>query len=177
MCKGALGLSWKLSSKESACHCRRQGLEPWVGKIPWRRKWEPTSVFLPGKSHGQRSLAGCSSWGHKESDTAEQLTHSDPDLPQTGRYFMQIWEGDWPEGILCLRRVCICPVLCMCTQSCPTLCDPVDCSPPGSSVHGISQARILEWVAFPFPVDLPNLEICVSYIGRWVLYQLSHWGS
>ena len=45
--------------------------DPWVGKIPWRRKWQPTPVFLPGKSHGQRSLAGYSSWGHKESDMTE----------------------------------------------------------------------------------------------------------
>ena len=42
------------------------------------------------------------------------------------------------------------------TQSCPTLCIPTDCSPPGFSVHGILQARILEWVAFPSPGDLPN---------------------
>ena len=41
-------------------------------------------------------------------------------------------------------------------QSCPTLCEPVDCSPPGSSVHGILQARILEWVAIPSPGDLPD---------------------
>ena len=46
---------------------------PWVGKISWRRKWQPTPVFLPGESHGQRSLAGYSPQGHKESDTAEQL--------------------------------------------------------------------------------------------------------
>ena len=45
--------------------CRRPGLDPWVGKIPWRRKWQPTPVFLPGESHGQRSLAGYSPWGHK----------------------------------------------------------------------------------------------------------------
>ena len=41
-------------------------LDPWVGKIPWRRAWQPTPVFLLGKSHGQRSLAGCGPWGHKE---------------------------------------------------------------------------------------------------------------
>ena len=41
---------------------------------PWRREWLPTAVFLPGVSHGQRSLAGCSLWGHKESDTTEGLT-------------------------------------------------------------------------------------------------------
>ena len=56
---------------------RRRGLHPWVGKVPWRRAWRPTLVFLPGESHGQRSLAGCSPWGVKESDTTERLsTHS-----------------------------------------------------------------------------------------------------
>ena len=52
------------------------GFDPWVRKIPWRRKWQPTPVFLPGESHGQRSLAGCSPWGRKESDTTKQLTHA-----------------------------------------------------------------------------------------------------
>ena len=48
--------------------CGRPGFNLWGGKIPWRRKWQPTPVFLPGKSHGWRSLAGYSSWGYKESD-------------------------------------------------------------------------------------------------------------
>ena len=47
-------------------------------------------------------------------------------------------------------------MLCLATQSCPTLCDLMDCSPPGSSVHGILQAGILEWVAIPSPGDLPD---------------------
>ena len=52
---------WWLSGKESACQFwrhRRRVFDPWVGKIPWKRKWKPTPVFLPGESHGQRSLAG-----------------------------------------------------------------------------------------------------------------------
>ena len=63
-------LLWKLigspggaSGKEAACTCRRhrrRGFDPWVGKIPWRRARQPTPVFLPGESHGQRSLAGYS---------------------------------------------------------------------------------------------------------------------
>ena len=61
-----LGLPWWLNGKESACQCRRHGFNPWVGKIPWKRKWQPTWVFLPGKSHGQRSLVGYSPWGHKK---------------------------------------------------------------------------------------------------------------
>ena len=52
------------------------GFDPWVGKIPCRRKWQPTLVFLPGESHGQRRLTGYRSWGHKESDTTEWLTDS-----------------------------------------------------------------------------------------------------
>ena len=47
----------------------------WVRKIPWRRKWSPTPVFLPGEFHGQRSLVDHSPWGCKESDTTEQLMH------------------------------------------------------------------------------------------------------
>ena len=50
-------------------------VQSWVGKILWRREWQPTPVFLPGEPHGQRSVAGYSPWGHKESDTTERLTH------------------------------------------------------------------------------------------------------
>ena len=50
--------------------CRRSEFDPWVGKIPWRKKWQPTSVFLSGKFYGQRSLAGYSPW-------TEQLTQRD----------------------------------------------------------------------------------------------------
>ena len=65
-------------SKASACNAG-DGFDPWVGKIPWRRKWQSIPVFLPGESHGWRSLVGYSPWGHKESDMTEQLhslTHS-----------------------------------------------------------------------------------------------------
>jgi len=68
-----VGLSRWLSGKEHACQCRRLGFDPWVGKIPWRREWQPTPVVLPGESHGQRSLVGCSPWGRKELDTTERL--------------------------------------------------------------------------------------------------------
>ena len=56
--------------------CRRHGFDPWVGKFPWSRKWQPIPVFLPGKFHEQRSLAGYSPWSHKELDTADRLTLS-----------------------------------------------------------------------------------------------------
>ena len=57
-------LFW-LSGKELACQCRRYRFDPWVRKIAWRRKWQPTPMFLSGKSHRQRSLVGYSSWGHE----------------------------------------------------------------------------------------------------------------
>ena len=60
-----LGLPWWLSGKESAFHCRRPRFDPCVRKIPWKRKWQPTPVFLPGKSPGQKSLVGHSPWGLK----------------------------------------------------------------------------------------------------------------
>ena len=66
-----LGLLWELSGIEPACDAgdaRRHKFDPWVGKIPWRRKWQPTPVFLPGESHGQRSLAGYSPWGCQRVD-------------------------------------------------------------------------------------------------------------
>ena len=60
------------------CHlqCRRRRFYPWVVKIAGRRKWQPTPVFWPGESHGQRSLAVCTPWGHKESDTTERLNNN-----------------------------------------------------------------------------------------------------
>ena len=54
---------------------RRLQFDPWVGKIPWRRAWQPTPVYLPGKSHGERRQASYSPWGHKESDTTEVTKH------------------------------------------------------------------------------------------------------
>ena len=74
------GLPGGASSKEPSCQCRRckrWGCDPWVGKILWRRKWQPTPVFLPGQFHGQRNLVGYSPWDRKESDTTEWLsTHA-----------------------------------------------------------------------------------------------------
>ena len=58
--------------KASAYSAGDRGSNPWVGKIPWRRKWPSAPVFLPGECHGWRSLVG-SPWGHKESDTTEWL--------------------------------------------------------------------------------------------------------
>ena len=61
------GLSWWFRWKRICLHFRRPEFDPWVRKIPWRREWQPTPVFLPGELHGQRSLVGYISWGCKES--------------------------------------------------------------------------------------------------------------
>ena len=61
----------------SSCQCRRRKgprFDPWVGKIPWRRKWQPIPVFLPGESHGERNLDCYTPWGGKELDTTKR-TH------------------------------------------------------------------------------------------------------
>ena len=73
---GQVGFPGGASGKEPACQCRRKRcrFDPWVGKIPWRRAWQSTPVFLPGEAHGQRSLAGYSSWGSKESDRLKRLS-------------------------------------------------------------------------------------------------------
>ena len=70
---GVIGLPWWLRQQRICLHCKRPGFDLWVGKILWRRKWQPIPVFLPGKSHGQRSLAGS-----QKSDTTQQLNHHHP---------------------------------------------------------------------------------------------------
>ena len=74
-----------------------------------------------------------------------------------------------------------CELLCSITKLCPTLCDHIDCSPPVSSVHGIFQARILEWVTISYsrgssrPRDGTCVS-CISCIGRWILHHCASWG-
>ena len=76
-------LPWGLSSNEFACQCRRHRLHSWVRKIPWRRKLQPTPVFLPEKSHGQRSLVGYSPWGGKELNMTQLLNNSNSSPPSS----------------------------------------------------------------------------------------------
>ena len=75
-----------VSSKESTCQFRRCGFDPWVGKMSWRRNWQPTPVFLPGKSHGQRNMAGYSPWDHKRAG------HNWVTKQQQWRLRPKIWE-------------------------------------------------------------------------------------
>ena len=87
-----VGFPGGTSGKEFACQCRRHkrhGLNPWVGKIPWRRPWQPTPVLLPGESHGQRRLAG---WNRTEQLTLSQHFTWD---------FTSIWKSkNWTSGLV-----------------------------------------------------------------------------
>ena len=90
---------WRLhSGKESACQCRRYkrlGFDLWIEKIPWRRKWQATPLFLLGKFHGQRSLVGYSPWGCKDSDPTKHayMWHGNWRLflPQISMYWNECW--------------------------------------------------------------------------------------
>ena len=76
------GLPRWFSGKESTCQCRRPDFDPWVGKIPWRRKWQPTPVFSSGKSHGQRAAVhGVASVGYDLVTKQQQDTHKFTSLP------------------------------------------------------------------------------------------------
>ena len=133
------------SGKESACQCRgrkRHVFDPWVRKIPWRKKWQPTSVFLPGKSHGLRILVGCSPCGCKESDRIERLhfhfhfyfrTNTSCyrgntllstvfDVPLTTDLFPPLWVVGTDSIIVCVLS----------RFSHVWLCSSMDYSPPGS---------------------------------------------
>ena len=90
--------------KESTRQYRRLGrcrFDPWVVKIPWRRKWQPTPVLLPGESHGQRSLAGYSPWGSQESDMTERLSTCSTvaySLCKPEEYFTSSYFGFYKES-------------------------------------------------------------------------------
>ena len=68
-------MGFRPNGKGSACQCRRLRFNPWVRKIPWRREWQPTPVFLPGESHGLWNPVGYSPWGHRELDVIENVCH------------------------------------------------------------------------------------------------------
>ena len=129
---------------------------------------------MPGESHEHRSLAGYSPWGCTESETTERLStcHTIPGCFMSVHPNIQCRISEHgKDGKLLLLVIDKTPrmtrpnfirgpislkVKVLIFQSCPTLCDPMDCSSLGSSVHGISQAKIQNWLPFPFPGDLPN---------------------
>ena len=137
--------------------------------------------WTPGVGDGQGGLVCCGSWGHKESDTTERLNWTElrcrlawsqpPQEPVTGS------PGSyWRVFCHCALLFVATTSLCVCAKlikSCPTLCDPMNCSLPGSSVHRILQARVMEWVSLLQEIFLTQDQTHVSYVscvGRQVLY-------
>ena len=99
-----MGFPWQYDGKVSVCQCRRCkrcGFNPWNGKIPQSRKWQPTPVFLPGKFHGQGSLAGYSPWDHKELNMTERLS------TYTHYYYTRYFDGIYfvPDMHHALRNI------------------------------------------------------------------------
>ena len=99
----ALGFPSGSVVKQSACQYRRLrvcSFDTWVRKIPWRRTWQPTPVFLPGKSHGQRSLVDYTPWGRKELDTAEHACNLSLYL-RNGEYIIYVYRLILPPHLGC----------------------------------------------------------------------------
>ena len=144
-----VGLPRWCSGKESACHCRRckrHRFHPWAGNVSQRREWQNTPVFLPGEFHGQRSLVGYSSWGHKESDTTKVTQH-----------------------VACVR-VCVYRYV----LSHVLFCGPMN--PHGSFVLGIFQAWELGngmgchfFLQGMFPTQGSNLRLLLWQVGSFPL--------
>ena len=107
---GRLGASLVAQMVQNLPAMQGTGLDPWVGKILWKGEWQPTPVFLPGESHGQRSLAGYRPWGHKESDRTERLT-----LSLFGRLgYVDLDSIDiWGWVVLCCGGAMLCTVGCL----------------------------------------------------------------
>ena len=97
-------LPWCLSWKRIPLQCRRPGFDPWVGKIPWWRAWQPTPVFLPGESPWTEESGRLLSWGHKESDMTKQLRAAiGPEMPgifdptvHSRDEDVPVYKGTWP---------------------------------------------------------------------------------
>ena len=105
-------------------HCRERGFDPWSG----------TEILQ----------------ATKYSYCGEQGTQREDCWVQSPYIYVPYWGMTWSRSLHLSRPVSPCVHVCLVAQSCSTLCDPMDCSPPGSSIHGILQARILGWSAIPF---------------------------
>ena len=116
------------------------GSIPGLGRSPEGGHGNPIQYSFLENTHGQRSLAGYRPWGHKESDMTEQLSIAQHNTYGTMK------EHYITKGFFEFKAAAAAKSL----QLCPTLCDPIDGSPPGSAVPGILQARTLKWVAISF---------------------------
>ena len=152
-----MGFTCSSVGKESVCS--RPRFHPCAWKIPWRKKWQPTPVSLPAKSHGQRSLVGCSPQGRKESDT-----------------------NDWLNTHRASKPVCqVASVVSDSLQPYGLYSPPGALDSPGKNT-GVGCHVLLQGIFLTQGLNLRLLWdwICVFYvslIGRWLLYQQQHMGS
>ena len=145
-------IPWCLSGKESNCQCRRGTFNSWVRKIPWRRKWPPTSIFLPRKPHGERSLADYSPSGYREWDTTWWLNNINTDI--RCRISLHMVISHWYIYILvrCLLR---------------------------SSVHFILWLFIFTLLSFECSLyilqnsPLSDLNLQIFFLSRWLDFSFS----
>ena len=94
------------NDKERACKCgryKRYGFDPWVGKIPWRRKWQPTPVFLPGESHGSQSLAG---YSHRQTWLTQLSEHPWLWSSKKRNNLQSLENGTCKDGIIHVQSIC-----------------------------------------------------------------------
>ena len=98
-------LPWWLRQYRINLQCRRPGFHPWVRKMPWRSKWEPTPVFLPEEFHGQCCLVGYSPWDCNELGTTERLTHTHTHTHTQTRLFRSICDVYYCFQSIVLRGV------------------------------------------------------------------------
>ena len=168
-------LLWWLGWWRIHLQCSRPGYSSWVGKISWRRQWQSIPIFLPGEVHGQRSLVSYSSWGHKELDTHEWLAlyqvNKVPSIPSLMTVLKIILHGFGLMHFIYVAKhfIYVAKHFILAAKSlqlCPTLCDPIDGSPPGSPVPGILQARTLEWVAISFSNICWGNHIYFSFVHK-----------
>ena len=127
------------AGKEPACQCRRHrrhGFNPWVRKIPWRRKWQPTPVFFPEKSHGQRSLADYSPKGHKES-YATEYTHTHT---HTHTHTAQLYEAGATDTSMRTRE----------RVTCGTILLSLGTAAPSGGLAGLPRVSCSQRQASPF---------------------------
>ena len=126
-------------------------------KFPWRREWQFTPIFLPGEFNGQKSIV----YKYRQNIGIENIDTENIYVSLSLSLYIYIYTHIY---------VCIC--CCLAPKLCSTVCDPMDCSPSSSSVHGISQARILEWVAISFSEVFsgPRDQTHASCNGRQILY-------
>ena len=173
------GLPRWLSNKESTCQCKRRRFDPWVRKIPWRRRWQPTAIFLPGKSHRQRSLAGYSPQGHWRvrhhlaTEQQEQLLNWDD---------LHSWKGPNPFVTMFPRR----SVRGVLTVTGPPHSCKLGCSCLENGTQQLSRAEYIglsssclhTWIlGWPFRHHLQNSGLRWIWPRKYSIRQFDFWKS